>query len=148
MNKKYSLLLIIGGIILLVFIVWTRSNSSKSTNSFSPVPTQDSIQTQTPPSPTQNPANRKDFVLETGSYYYKPNLISVKKGDTVLVTINSVDMLHDFVIDELNVQSAKVSDGKSATVEFVASQAGEFTFYCSVGDHRAQGMVGTLIVTE
>jgi len=31
-------------------------------------------------------------------------------------------------------------------VTFVADKAGEYEFYCSVGQHRANGMVGKLIV--
>ena len=43
----------------------------------------------------------------------------------------------------------KVVDTKSKTsaeVEFVASIAGTFEYYCSVGEHRAKGMKGNLIV--
>jgi len=83
--------------------------------------------------------------IEAGSFYFSPNVINAKVGDTVRVTINAVDLQHDFVIDELDVQSDLVT-GSSSTFEFVASEAGQFEFYCSVGNHRAQGMVGTLIV--
>jgi nitrite reductase (NO-forming) len=57
-------------------------------------------------------------------------------------------MSHDFVIDELGVQSDKVNNGETATVQFVADKVGTFEYYCSVGNHRAMGMVGKLIVTE
>lgn len=90
----------------------------------------------------------KVFTLEGGSFYYKPNLIEVKKGDKVKVIVNSVSMMHDFVIDELKVKSELAKSGSNTTVEFVADQLGSFEFYCSVGQHRAQGMVGTLIVTD
>ncbi len=90
----------------------------------------------------------KVFTLEGGSFYYKPNMIEVKKGDKVKVVINSVSMMHDFVIDELDVKSEMAKSGSSTTVEFTASKVGRFEFYCSVGQHRAQGMVGTFVVTE
>jgi plastocyanin len=86
--------------------------------------------------------------VETGSFYYKPNEIRVKKGETVKITLHSVSMMHDFNIDELNVKSPIVKNGDTGTVEFVASKAGEFEYYCSVGQHRAQGQVGKLIVEE
>lgn len=86
--------------------------------------------------------------MEGGSFYYKPNVIRVKKGETVRVEMESVDMMHDFVIDELDVKSEIVRTGDTATVEFVADTVGEFEFYCSVGQHRVNGMVGTLIVEE
>lgn len=90
----------------------------------------------------------KVFTLEGGSFYFKPNVIEVKKGDKVKVVLNSVSMMHDFVIDELNVKSAQAKSGTSTSVEFVADKVGSFEFYCSVGEHRAQGMVGTLVVAE
>ena len=86
--------------------------------------------------------------VEGGSFYYSPNEIRVKKNQPVRIVLNSVDMMHDFVIDELDVRSEVIKGGTSTTVEFTPDQAGEFEFYCSVGQHRANGMVGTLIVEE
>ncbi|MBP9690752.1 cupredoxin domain-containing protein [Candidatus Woesebacteria bacterium] len=86
--------------------------------------------------------------VEAGSFYFKPNEIRVKKGQKVRIVMNSVSMMHDFVIDELGVKLPVVKDGDTGEVEFVASTAGSFEYYCSVGQHRAQGQVGTLIVEE
>lgn len=88
----------------------------------------------------------KAFTLEAGSFYYKPNEIKVKKGDKVKVTINSVSMVHDFNIDELNVHSPMTKNGESNTVEFTADKVGVFEFYCSVGQHRKNGQVGKITV--
>ena len=90
----------------------------------------------------------KEFTLEAGSFYFKPNEIRVKKGDRVRVTVNAVSMMHDFVIDELNVKVPVTQSGRSNSVEFVASEAGTFQFYCSVGNHKAQGQTGTIVVEE
>ena len=84
--------------------------------------------------------------VEAGSFYYKPNEIRVKQGDKVKIVMNSVSMMHDFNIDELGVTLPIVKNGETGTVEFVADQKGSFEYYCSVGQHRAQGQVGTLIV--
>ena len=88
----------------------------------------------------------KVFNIEAGFPYYKPNLITVKKGDTVRIVMNSVDMQHDFIIDELNVRMPVTKSGETNTVEFVAGQTGSFEFYCSVGQHRQNGQYGTLVV--
>lgn len=84
--------------------------------------------------------------LEAGSYYYKPSEIRVKKGQKVRIVMNSVDMMHDFNIDELGVKIPITQAGNTATVEFTADTVGEFEYYCSVGNHKLQGQVGTLIV--
>jgi len=86
--------------------------------------------------------------LEAGSFYYKPTEIRVKKGEKIKIVMKSVDMMHDFNIDELGVKIPITKSGETATVEFTADQVGEFEYYCSVGQHRANGQVGTIIVEE
>ncbi|CAN5235757.1 hypothetical protein BH09PAT2_BH09PAT2_01110 [soil metagenome] len=84
--------------------------------------------------------------IEGGSFYFKPNEIHVKKGQKVKVVMNAVSMMHDFVIDELDVRMPVVKNGSKGEVEFTADKAGTYEFYCSVGQHRANGQVGKLIV--
>lgn len=48
----------------------------------------------------------------------------------------------------LTQKTTQVNTGATTSVEFVADQVGNFEYYCSVGQHRANGMVGTLTVTE
>lgn len=86
--------------------------------------------------------------MDAGSFYYKPNQITVKKGSKVKVMLTSRDMMHNFNIDEFKVKSPLVKAGETSTVEFTADKAGSFEFYCSVGQHRKNGQVGTLTVTE
>lgn len=86
--------------------------------------------------------------VEAGSFYYEPNEIRVKQGETVRIVMTSVDMMHDFKIDELGVSLPITRNGETNEVEFTADTVGEFEFYCSVGEHRANGQVGTLIVEE
>ena len=76
--------------------------------------------------------------------------IVVNLGDTVRIVYESTGgMPHDFVIDEIEGAATQIwSPGQGETIEFVADVAGEFEYYCSVGSHRAQGMVGRFIVQE
>lgn len=87
-----------------------------------------------------------EIAVEAGSFYYKPNVITVKKGEKVRIVMNSVSMMHDFNIDELGVKLPIVKNGETGTVEFVADKVGTFEYYCSVGNHRAQGQVGTITI--
>ena len=57
-------------------------------------------------------------------------------------------MMHDFNIDELGVDGPVIKAGETTTIDFVADQVGEFEYYCSVVQHRANGQVGMLIVEE
>lgn len=88
----------------------------------------------------------KEFTIEGSPFKFVPNVMRVKVGDTVRVTFKNVQGTHDFTLDEFEVQTETLATGESETVEFVADRAGTFEYYCSVMDHRAKGMVGSLIV--
>jgi len=90
----------------------------------------------------------KEFTLTAGNYYYSEEEIRVEKGDTVRIILESEGGLHNWVLDEFNVESERVSSGKRDVIEFTADEVGEFVYYCSVGQHRQLGQVGTLIVEE
>ncbi|OGK12924.1 hypothetical protein A3A93_01710 [Candidatus Roizmanbacteria bacterium RIFCSPLOWO2_01_FULL_38_12] len=90
----------------------------------------------------------KEFTLNASSFKYDVTEIRVKKGDTVKIILNNTGGIHDWVIDEFDARTKQINDGETDTVTFVASETGEFEYYCSIGNHRAMGMVGTLIVEE
>ena len=89
-----------------------------------------------------------EFTVTGKNYSFTPNIISVKKGDTVKITFKDTQGFHDFKIDEFNVATPQIKGGSEAVVQFVADKSGSFQYYCSVGKHRANGMWGTLTVTE
>lgn len=89
----------------------------------------------------------KEFTVDGTNFKFSPELVSVKKGDTVRIKFVNSQGFHDFVIDEFKVATPQIREGE-AVVEFVADKAGSFEYYCSVGSHRAMGMKGTLQVTE
>ncbi len=151
-SNNMNPIMVIGAVVMLaiiglvVFLGMGRSNNlGESDETMSPNNDQQSEAT-----PSLNPAGGIEETtiidVEGGSFYYKPNEIRVKAGEVVTITLNSVDMMHDFVIDELDVKSDVIEGGKSTTFSFTPTEPGEYEFYCSVGSHRANGMVGTLIV--
>src|SRR5690606_38347308 len=91
------------------------------------------------------------FVLETGIVDGKmvflndhrvPNpVLRAAVGDTVEIVLKSgAGAEHDLAIPELEVQSPKF-DGNTGTVtvRFTDSQAGSFTYYCTIPGHRQIG---------
>lgn len=107
--------------------------------------------------PISTASSNETITVEGGAFYFKPNEIRVKVGQLVTIKLDSVasdksmvdkKMKHDFVIDELNVQSAEVEEGVSTTFTFTPTEKGEYEFYCSIGEHRTKGMFGKLIVEE
>jgi len=91
----------------------------------------------------------KVFDISWTNFAYSQDTITVHKGDTVTVNFNSASWFHDWVVDEFAAATSKVNPEDGTTsVTFVADTAWSFEYYCSVGNHRAQGMVGTLIVQD
>ena len=88
----------------------------------------------------------KVIKIEAGSFYYNPKEIKVKVGENVKIELTAKDMMHDFNIDELGVDGPVIKACETTTIEFTAEKPVEYEYYCSVGQHRANGQVGTLIV--
>ena len=80
------------------------------------------------------------------NFAFSESEIRVPLGAEVTVNFTSSSGFHDWVVDEFGAATAQVNTGGSASVTFTADKAGTFEYYCSVGNHRAQGMVGNLIV--
>lgn len=72
--------------------------------------------------------------------------IRVNWGDVVVVNLQSSVGFHDWSLSEYNLATQRVNPGQTSSVEFVADQKGRFLYYCSVGAHRDEGMVGILLV--
>lgn len=92
-----------------------------------------------------------DVVVDVAgtNFAFSEKEIRVKAGDIVRINFtNEGSMPHDFVLDEFGARTPVLQTGESASVTFVAEEAGTFEYYCSVGMHRQMGMVGTLIVEE
>lgn len=97
----------------------------------------------------ENDATETDVKVVTvkGSpFKFDVTEIKVKVGEKVRIKFESTQGTHDWVVDEFNARTKVVNTGETDSVVFVADKAGTFEYYCSVGNHRAQGMVGNLIV--
>ena len=82
--------------------------------------------------------------MEVGNFFFKPNIIKAKAGNAIQVTFTKNSGTHDFVIDGTNANFTVTEGGKN--IFTAPSKPGSYPFYCSIGNHRAMGMVGTLIV--
>jgi len=150
---------IIIGVVVLLIIVFLGIKALNH-SSQAPISTPTSIETMTPsptavmsasPSATastsaQTTGSVKEFTVLGSNYKFEPSSITVKKGDTVKITFNNTGGFHDFALDEFNIKTSVIPSNQSATVQFVADKVGTFQYYCSVGNHRAMGMQGNLIV--
>ncbi len=72
--------------------------------------------------------------------------IIVKKGDKVRIKVTNTKGMHDFHIDEYQIDEDTPLN-KEVVIEFTADKAGDFVYYCAMPNHRAMGQWGTLRVT-
>ena len=95
-----------------------------------------------------------EVTVHGANYKFDPVMITAKEGQVVRLTFISDGGLHDFTLDEFaGAKTKQLQGGKGdakiynmQTIEFTATKKGTFTYYCSVGNHRAMGMEGTLVV--
>lgn len=94
-------------------------------------------------------------VSTSGVYPINPGFeqktLEATEGANVTVDFTNADpnpvTMHDWVVEGVTgAATEQVGSGESSTVSFLAPKAGEYKYYCSVGDHRARGMEGTLTV--
>ncbi len=88
----------------------------------------------------------KEFSIDEVPFSMSPSTITVNRGDTVRITVKNKQGTHDLKIDEFDASTRVLNVGEEQIITFVADKVGVFEYYCSVGNHRAQGMVGTLRV--
>lgn len=145
-SNGMNMMLVLGAIVLVVLVgggyyFFTQSNTQKPAKNEEP-----SEQQITAPTAAMEKGSVSEFTIKGSNFVFVPNVMKVKKGDTVKITFTNAGGFHDFTLDEFNVKTQQLKDGESETVEFVADKAGSFEYYCSVGQHRQMGMKGTLTV--
>lgn len=146
-SNSFVLALIVVAIIVIGGYLLMRNGSNSS------VPTTTQTNTNTSPAATASSENTvsetgQTFTVEGKEFSFSPATLVVSAGQLVSITFtNTGKMPHDFVIDEISGAKTKILQaGESETIQFTPTTAGTFTYYCSVGSHRAQGMEGTLTV--
>ena len=117
----------------------------------------------------------KAITIEATAMHYQPASIEVTVGQPVELTFKNIDSVdHDFSVMEIPLVNGAmqassspmpghdmtgmagmpgtpalhvaVPMGATGTLQFTASKAGTYEFYCTVAGHKEAGMVGTLVV--
>jgi plastocyanin len=82
-----------------------------------------------------------------GALKFTSSSLTAKAGKVTVDFTNKSSVPHGVVItgNGVNAQTSVVSAGEAKTT--VTLKPGKYTFYCPVGNHRAEGMEGTLTVS-
>lgn len=87
-----------------------------------------------------------EVALTMSNFTFGQDEIRVKQGEKLVLSVTNSEGVHDIVIDELGVNSGIIPEGETQEVTIPTDQPGTYEYYCSVGQHRQLGMVGTLII--
>jgi plastocyanin len=83
---------------------------------------------------------------EDGSLTFDPKELEAKAGTVTINFDNPSTAQHAVQIEGNGVDEASDTVAKDKTSVTADLKAGTYTFFCPVGDHRQQGMEGTLTV--
>ena len=87
----------------------------------------------------------REIIVDGEEFSFSPARISVKEGEKVKLTFNNVGSFpHNLKVEGLNIGTSTIGGGESETIEFTVEEGGTYSTFCSVANHRAQGMEGVL----
>jgi plastocyanin len=81
-----------------------------------------------------------------GSISWEPAELSAPAGSVTINLVNESDVPHAVEVEGNGVEEESETITAGETELTVDLEAGEYTFYCPVGQHRQNGMEGTLTV--
>lgn len=92
-------------------------------------------------------SENKSLTILGDEYSFSPSSINVEAGEQVTILFKNIGRApHNLTIEGLGISTKTIGGGQEDIIEFIAPATGTYTFYCSVGAHRAAGMVGSLEV--
>jgi cytochrome c oxidase subunit II len=95
---------------------------------------------------TGSAENVVEIDLTASNWAFDQSTINVKKGDRVRITVRSDEGAHGLGVEGYGA-TARIEEGQTQTLEFIADKEGTFVFFCNVpcGEGHKQ-MRGQLIV--
>ena len=81
-----------------------------------------------------------------GAISWEPGSLSASAGSVTIKLVNESDIPHAVEVEGNGVEEESDTITGSETELSVDLEPGEYTFYCPVSNHRAEGMEGTLTV--
>jgi len=80
------------------------------------------------------------------SFAFEPGTVRVNRGDTVIISLESTDVVHGLYVDGYG-GSVVAEPGRPSTFSFVADRSGAFRFRCSISCGSLHPfMIGKLVV--
>jgi cytochrome c oxidase subunit 2 len=81
--------------------------------------------------PTGHAQSPKRIEIIAKRFTYDPDLITLKKGEPVVLVLRSIDVAHGLKIEALNIKSDDIKKGKDTEIPFTPQQTGHFEGKCA-----------------
>jgi plastocyanin len=85
--------------------------------------------------------------IEAHDIFLTPKSISAPAGKLAIHYVEQGSQQHTLVIDGVSGFKLEVGPGTKSATGTVDLKAGDYTYYCTIPGHRAQGMQGTITVS-
>lgn len=88
------------------------------------------------------------IAVSVGDWYFKPDVINIKKGEKVQIQVTGDSGIHGFGIPSLGI-NVRVETGKTITIDIPTDTVGSFEIMCTVpcgAGHKE--MKATVVITE
>jgi len=98
------------------------------------------------PVPVLAKPTTRTITITAEQFAYDPPVLHVNRGDHIIITLQSADVMHGFYLDGYNL-NAQVAPGEMKQLEFIADRSGKFRYRCSVSCGPLHPfMIGELVV--
>jgi heme/copper-type cytochrome/quinol oxidase subunit 2 len=88
----------------------------------------------------------RQVTVTARSFAFEPETVRVNRGDTVVIRLESADVVHGLFVDGYEV-SALAEPGRPSELRFVANRPGAFRMRCSIScGNMHPFMIGKLVV--
>ena len=89
---------------------------------------------------------KRHLTITARSFAFEPGTVRVNRGDTVIISLESTDVVHGLYVDGYG-GSVVAEPGRPATFSFVADRPGAYRFRCSISCGSLHPfMIGKLVV--
>jgi cytochrome c oxidase subunit 2 len=90
----------------------------------------------------------REFQITAMKFAFDPDRIEVTEGDTVRLIVRSSDGRHGLGLKPFKIKREIPKSGEPITVEFVASEAGEFEITCTEWCGKGHKKMKALLVVK
>jgi cytochrome c oxidase subunit 2 len=95
-----------------------------------------------------SPAGTADRIaLAVSREGFRPDRVTVRKGEPVRLSLTSSDGEHCFAVDAFRIEKRVVA-GRPSVVDLTPDRAGTFVFYDCLADAGGESKTGKLVVAE